>query len=490
VRLTSSRNLLSLALFTTLLLSPALAPVTADAAHAAVDEELAQVRRTSQAFVRISKQITPAVVNIRTYRTLTSRSYDLSDELFRDMLKPFREFFGDEFGRRRYSPRDDRKVQTGMGSGVIISDSGIVLTNNHVIAQAEEILVTLGDRTELAAELVGSDPRTDIAVLKLPEGKYRHASLGDSDKLEVGEWVMAIGNPFGLNQSVTVGVVSAKGRANVGIADLEDFIQTDAAINPGNSGGPLINLDGEVVGINTAIFSRSGGYQGIGFAVPANMADVIRESLVTKGRIIRADLGLRVQEATSEILEAMGTPDERGALVNEVIAGGVGEAGGVKRGDIVLSIRGRKTEDVDTYYRLVSLLPVGRKVPVVVLRDGMPISLDLTVGELPSRPQDSSLRLRTAMGFSVEELTEELADRLGFRYETGVIITRVSRMSQAERAGIQPGDLVVSINGEATPDLEAFREHFEAVDWNQEAELVIFRDGKNYKVKLKLERNG
>ncbi len=450
------------------------------------DQELRVIRQTGNAFVRISRNVTPSVVNIKTYRKVTSRRSDLYDQFMGEMFEPFREFFGRDFGRRYPGPQDQQIVQTGLGSGVIVKREGIVLTNNHVVEGAHEIRVTLNDRKEVTADVVGSDPRTDIAVLRLPEGDYPFASMGDSDGIEVGEWVVAIGNPFGLGQSVTVGVVSAKGRADVGVADLEDFIQTDAAINPGNSGGPLIDLEGEVIGINTAIFSRSGGYQGIGFAIPSNMASTIMENLLRTGRVVRSDLGFRVQEATEAILEAIGAGTAGGVLVNEVMGGGGGEKSGVRRGDLITRIKGREVRNVDSYYRITSVLAVGEKVPVTVIRDGIPNTFMVTAGELPPRPRDSGVRLRTALGFSVEDLTEELAERLGFRYERGVLVTRVARTGPADKAGVEPGDLILRINGKPTPDLEAFRLAFEAVEWGDQVHLSLSREGRERTVILSL----
>lgn len=453
-----------------------------------LDSETLALKRTSQAFVRISRSVTPAVVNIKTYRRSTSRSYDLTDRLFGEMFEPFREFFGKDFPRQYFGAPDDRMVQVGLGSGVIVRSEGIVLTNNHVIEGAEEISVTLNDRTEVSASIIGSDPRTDIAVLRLPEGTYPAASLGDSDDIQVGEWAVAIGNPFGLGQSVTVGVVSAKGRADVGVADLEDFIQTDAAINPGNSGGPLIDLDGKVIGINTAIFSRSGGYQGIGFAIPSNMASTIMENLLRTGRVVRSDLGLRVQEVTEAILEAVGAGVKNGVIVSQVVQGGVAQGSGIKRGDIITRVRGRTVEGVESYYRISSVLPVGEVVPIVLIRDGIPSTYMVKVGELPARPHDRGLRLRTALGFSVEELTEKLAEQLGYRYERGVLITRIVRMSQAEQAGLQPGDLIVRINGTTTPDLETFKSVFESINWGETVNLKVLREGSELTAKMVLEQ--
>jgi serine protease Do len=403
-----------------------------------------------------------------------------------EMFEPFKDFFGKDYSRRFNSPGDEKSVQVGLGSGVIVRREGIVLTNNHVIEGADEIRITMDDRSETTASVVGSDPRTDIAVLRLPKGSYPAAYLADSDNIEVGQWAIAIGNPFGLGQSVTVGVVSAKGRADVGVADFEDFIQTDAAINPGNSGGPLIDLNGKVVGINTAIFSRSGGYQGIGFAIPSNMAATIMENLLRTGRVVRSDLGIRVQKATTDLIQAMGASVKTGVLVAEVIGDGVAMKAGLKRGDIITRVRGRDIRDPDSFYRITSVLPVGEKVPVVAIREGIPNTFMVTVGELPERPKESGDRLRTVLGFSVEVLTEKVAEQLGYRHERGVLITRVTRRSQADQAGVEPGDLVLYINRKPTPDLEAFRSAFEAVDWGDEVTLELSRGGQKLKVKLLL----
>lgn len=462
--------------------------VAAESSAARIDDEILALKRSSRAFVAISKRVTPSVVNIKTYRKVGGRRYDLYDGGFGEMLEPFKEFFGKDFTERFMGPTDERLVQSGLGSGVIVRKEGIILTNNHVIRGADVIRVTLGDRTELEAAVVGSDPRTDIAVLKLPEDSYPFAEMGNSDAIEIGEWVLAIGNPFGLGQSVTVGIVSAKGRANVGIADLEDFIQTDAAINPGNSGGPLVDLDGRVVGINTAIFTRSGGYQGVGFAVPSNMAQTILDGLLRTGKIIRSDLGVHVQEADEALLEALGAGGQKGVVVSEVMQGGLAEKAGIRRGDLIVRINKRIIPNVDAYYRIVSLLPVGDTIPVVVIREGLPLTVMVQVGGLPPRPQESPLRLRTALGFSVEELTEDIAERLGYRYERGVLITRVTRRSQADRSGIEPGDLVTGVNGNATTDLDSFRKHFEAIEWGERVTLEIRRRDRSFEVKLMLEQ--
>ncbi len=459
-------------------------PVWADE----MDEELLALKKTSRAFVRVSREVTPSVVNIKTYRRTRSRRPGVDDPLFGDLLEPFREFFGRDFVERFFGSQDKKLVQVGLGSGVIVRKEGIILTNNHVIKGADLIKVTFFDKTEAPAEVVGSDPRTDIAVLRLPERNYPAAKMGDSDVIEVGDWAIAIGNPFGLGQSVTVGIVSAKGRASVGIAELEDFIQTDAAINPGNSGGPLITLEGEVIGINTAIFSRSGGYQGIGFAVPSNLARSIMEGLLRTGRIIRSDIGIRVHDLTPTMRDALDLGSTNGVIVSEVMEGSPSEEAGIIPGDVILKIRDRETGGTDTFYRVVDLLPVGDVVPVQIKSNGENRTVRIRVGELLSRPQSSPLRLRTSLGIAVEELTENLAESLGYRYDRGVLITRITRYSQADRVGLEPGDLVVKINGKPTQDLETFREVFQAIDWGENVRMNVRRRDRSFKVSMAMVR--
>jgi len=427
------------------------------------------LREASRGFVAVAKALTPSVVNVKQFKRATGPSLTTGDPY----LDQLRRFFGPGFGGGA-SPRQGAKpgelVQTGLGSGVIVRADGIVLTNNHVVFGADALRVTLSDRREVEAELVGTDPRTDIAVLRLPRGSYPAAPLGDSDRIEVGEWAIAIGNPFGLSQSVTTGVISAKGRADVGISELEDFIQTDAAINPGNSGGPLIDIEGRVVGINTAIFSQSGGYQGVGFAVPINMARAVMDGLLTAGRIVRPDLGVRAEAAQAR---------KEGVEVTDLLPGGGAKAAGIRKGDVILKVGGRDTPDLETFYRAVSSLTVGKEVEVTVARGAGTRALPVRVGDLPGRPSESPQTLRTALGFSVQELTGEYADQLGFRYERGVLVIRVERLSPADRAGVEPGDLVTAVNGRPTPDLAVFRKEFERVDWGGKATLSLRRGEKS-----------
>src|SRR3990170_1758434 len=291
-------------------------------------------------FVEVSKAVKPAVVNISTTRLIKGEEGGAqTNPFFEDPF--FRRFFGDEFYRQFEAPR--QRKEESLGSGVII-DCGYIVTNNHVIAKADEIKVVLSDKREFKGKLVGTDPKSDLAVIKIAASNLPTIPWGDSTRLEVGEYVLAVGNPFGLNQTITMGIVSAVGRANVGIADYEDFIQTDAAINPGNSGGALINVHGELIGVNTAIFSRSGGYMGIGFAVPANMARTVMQSLIKGGKVIRGWLGVSIQQVTPELAKQFGLKEARGALVSEVIAESPAVAAGLKDGDVITAFDGKPVE--------------------------------------------------------------------------------------------------------------------------------------------------
>ncbi len=313
-------------------------------------ETLAQL---SDALSEVAGVATPSVVNISTTRVIKTRdegTFDLFDDPF------FRRFFGDQVPHPNI-PKEHK--EQSLGSGVIVSADGYIVTNNHVIEKSQEIKVLLTNKRDYKAKLVGADPKTDIAVIKIDATDLPALPWGDSNKLRVGEIVFAIGNPFGLNSTLTMGVISAVGRANVGIADYEDFIQTDAAINPGNSGGALINARGELVGINTAIVSRTGGYQGIGFAVPSSMARQVMESLIKYKKVVRGWLGVSIQEVTADLAEEFGAKDLKGALVSGVMKGSPAEKAGIKQGDVLLSFNGKEVEDTGHLRNMVSLSPVG-----------------------------------------------------------------------------------------------------------------------------------
>lgn len=413
-------------------------------------------------FAPVVKAVTPAVVNISTTRVV--RSTEGEEQQFDDPF--FRRFFGDEFFRRFGIPRERR--QSSLGSGVIVDPAGYIITNNHVIANADEIKIVMSDKREFSGKVVGTDPKTDLAVLKIENGNKDLPTIkwGDSDKLEVGEYVLAIGNPFGLNQTVTMGIVSAVGRANVGIADYEDFIQTDAAINPGNSGGAMVNARGELVGINTAIFSRSGGYMGIGFAVPSNMVRNVMDSLIKSGKVVRGWLGVSIQGVTPDLAKNFGLSDAKGALVSEVLPGSPAAKAGIKSGDVIVDFDGKEVEDQTALRNIVAQTPVGKNVKVRVVRDKKTKTLRVNIGEQPkdvasigeeSGATQGATENKALAGLEVRNLTPDVAERLGLPADSkGVVITDIDPASKAAAAGLRVGDMITEINRESVKNVEDF----------------------------------
>jgi serine protease Do len=450
-----------------------------------ITQPLAQ---TGQGFTEIAKAVKPAVVNISTTKIVKAPqpSPHLRDPFFRD-------FFGEEFFRQFRAPR--QRPERSLGSGVVVSADGYILTNNHVIEQADEIKITLPDKREFRGTVVGTDSKTDLAVLKIDAGDLPTIPWGDSDKLQVGEFVLAVGSPFGLTQTVTMGIISAVGRANVGIADYEDFIQTDAAINPGNSGGPLINVRGELIGINTAIFSRSGGYMGIGFAVPSNMVRSVMESLIQHKKVVRGWLGVSIQEVSSELAKEFGVKDLKGALVGEVTKGSPAEKAGIKRGDVITQYNGKQVEDTGHLRNMVAQTAVGSRVAVTVFREKKKRVLDVTVGELPKDlekmgreegEEPSEAPANVLEGIQVENLTREVAREFGLpARERGVVVTGVRPGSAAEAAGLRPGDLVQEVNRQPVASVREFRAIAAKIPKEERALLYVNRGGRKFFVPLK-----
>ncbi|MFQ5851473.1 MAG: DegQ family serine endoprotease [Candidatus Binatia bacterium] len=402
-------------------------------------------------FVSLAKQLSPAVVNVST--TQVSEGGQVFPSPFGEQ-DPFSEFWRRFFGGPM--PRGPFR-QKSLGSGFIVDRDGFILTNNHVIENAEKIVVRLSDEREFEAEVVGRDPKTDIAVIKIDaEGNLPAAPLGDSDRLEVGEWVLAIGNPFGLRHTVTSGIVSAKGR-KIGAGPYDNFIQTDASINPGNSGGPLINMRGEVVGINTAIFSRGGGNIGIGFTIPINLVKELLPQLKAKGKVTRGWLGVVIQRVTPAIAESLGLEKARGALVANVSKDGPAERGGVKVGDVIIEFDERKVANSDDLPIIVARTPVGKKVGLKVLRQGKEVVLFVTIGELKEEQVVASLKGKGNLGLTVQKVTPQIAESLGLDRAEGVVVTFVEPGSPAEDAGVRRGDVIVEIDRESIRDLADYR---------------------------------
>ncbi len=436
-------------------------------ARSKLDDDILVLQKASKAFSEIAKQAMPAVVFIKVEKNvkIETAPFDFfgDDPFFKHFFGPFFPF-----------PRQPKKFkQRGLGSGFIISHNGYILTNNHVVQKADKVTVRLHDGREFKAKIVGTDPNTDVALIKIDADNLPVLPLGDSDKLEVGEWVMAIGNPFGLSYTLTVGVVSAKGRSNVGITDYEDFIQTDAAINPGNSGGPLINIRGEAVGINTAIFTRSGGYMGIGFAIPINMVKTIERQLIEKGEVTRGYLGVMIQNLTPDLKESFGIKENEGVLISDVIEGSPAEKAGLKRGDIVIQFNGKKVKEVSEFRNMVALTPPGTKAKIVVKRDGKRLEFRVVLGNLrkATLAAASKSEILKKLGFSVQNLTRELAQQFGYTKKKGVLVDKVIPGSPAYQAGLEPGMLILEVNRVPVRNTKEF---FKALNRSRKSGKALF----------------
>ncbi|MCC6763699.1 MAG: DegQ family serine endoprotease [Deltaproteobacteria bacterium] len=437
-------------------------------------------------FASLAERLSPVVVNISTRAQRTEQAdtprfrgpgqpgpqWPFGEGDPRDFTEPFERFFGP-------GPRQRQQPQRSLGSGFVIDPEGYILTNNHVVENADEIVVRLDNEQEHKATLVGKDPKTDLALLKIDGVSGLTAvTLGDSDTLRVGEWVMAIGNPFGLDHSVTSGIVSAKGRF-IGAGNYDDYIQTDAAINPGNSGGPLLNLRGEVVGINSAIFSRTGGNIGIGFAIPVNLAKELVPQLREKGKVTRGWLGVLIQKVTPEIAESLGLDQARGALVADVVASGPAAAAGVKVGDVIVEFDGHPVSESNELPMLVARTPLDKQVTLKVMRDKESMEFTVTIAEL----QDDEAQLASAgdsekLGLSVQTLTPEIAENLGVTETKGVVVSSVESGSAADEAGIRRGDVILEVNRQAVEDVGDYKAALKKVEKGKNV-LLLVRRGDN-----------
>jgi len=405
-------------------------------------------------FVSLAKKLRPVVVNISTMTVSEGRGGQEFASPFGEE-DPFNDFWRRFFGGP--APRGPQR-QRSLGSGFIIDGDGSIITNNHVVENASKILVKLSENDqEFEAKVIGRDPKTDIAVIKIDaKTSLSAANLGDSDLLDVGEWVVAIGNPFGLDSTVTSGIVSAKGR-HIGQGPYDNFIQTDASINPGNSGGPLINLRGEVVGINTAIFSRTGGNMGIGFAIPINLVKELLPQLRGKGKVTRGYLGVLIQKVTPEIAESLGLEKSQGALVANVSKDGPAEKAGVKVGDVIVEFDGKEVKDSGDLPIIVARTPVDKKVRMKVMRDKKEVSLNVAVGELKDEEVVATAPEKGELGLTVQRLTPQMAESLGLDKTEGVVVTAVEPGSAADEAGIRRGDVVLEVDRKAIRNLDEYK---------------------------------
>ncbi|APR83856.1 HtrA protease/chaperone protein [Minicystis rosea] len=454
-----------------------------DAPH----EELASFQ---DGFAAVAERVAPAVVNVSSVRIVQPPTNEGSPFFDDPML---REFFGGRGGPMQRPPRELK--QQSLGSGVIISRDGYVLTNSHVVQGANEVRVSLPDKRELRAKIIGSDPKTDIALLQIQGNNFPVITWGDSTKVRVGQFALAFGDPLGIGPTVTLGIISAKGRGNVGIVDYEDFIQTDAAINPGNSGGPLVSTDGELIGINTAIATSGGGRgnQGIGFAVPSNLAREVVKQIQDHGHVIRGWLGVAVQEITPAMAEALGLKTTGGALISDVQDNSPAARAGLKRGDVVLELDGRAVGDSRGLRMAIAETPPGTVVGMTVLREGKRVDLKAALGQLPAEEKQAEGGPQAgpagSLGMQIAPLTPDLARRLDMpEGATGVVITQVQPGSRAAEAGIRPGDIIQEIDRNAVQSPNDVKRVLEK-DTKRAHLLLVRREGATRYVAIPAEES-
>ncbi|WP_447973529.1 Do family serine endopeptidase [Nitrospira sp. Kam-Ns4a] len=436
----------------------------------------AQGRPDLQTQVRsTAARVSPAVVNIAS--TVVVREQTFSDEGLPFGLFP-------EIPRRQY----------GQGSGVIVSPDGYIITNHHVVTEASQVEVLLADRRQFTGRVVATDPKTDVAVVKIEAAGLPTVPWGDSGRLAVGDFVLAIGNPMGLTQTVTFGIVSAVGRADVGVADFEDFIQTDAPINPGSSGGALVNVRGELVGINTAIASPTGGNVGVGFAIPSNMVRTVMQSLLNTGRVVRGFLGASTQDVTPPLRKFFQVREAKGAIVTDLLPQGSAEQAGLRRGDVVVRFDGKDVVDSSRLRNMIASAPIGSRHRLDIVRQGQPMQVELTIQESPRerirRPAQTAFEgpVRHPLGgLLVDDLTPALARQLGLSERAGVVVTDVEEGSLAEEAGLAPGDLIVEVNHQPVPDLAAYKRLVEPIKPKDPVLLLANRQGALFYVPIEGE---
>ena len=466
----------------------AFSPVTTSAPYkshteesSAAYEQLKKATDLSQAFKHVATALKPSVVNINTKvasknvgvrRFTFPRSPFGNDPMFKQFEQQLR-----QFEMPMQSPG-----RQGLGSGFVIGEDGHILTNYHVVKGADEIQVTLSDDETYDASVIGFDAETDLAVLEISVKGLQPIHWGSSDSSEVGEWVVAIGSPFGLSQSVTAGIISAVGRDNVGITSYEDFIQTDAAINPGNSGGPLVNLRGELIGVNTAIASRSGSYNGIGFAIPARIAKRVADSIIENGIVQRGYLGVGIQDLDEDLAKSFGFSRDIGVLIGEVVANGPADNAGILAGDIVTKLDGKTVSDATEFRNAIAEFRPNSVVKLEIYREGKLLTHDVTLGlrdlnKIKSVGVMRSSDSASGLGMSVESIDSN-SDAAGkLSGDVGVVVTQVDPAGMAAQVGVRPGDIILSINDNETTSTREFNEVVKSVDLSNGVRMRVYRDG-------------
>jgi serine protease Do len=431
---------------------------------------------SKSSYAPVLKNVLPSVVNISSSKVVKA-----SREMSGQQMDPFfRQFFGN--GEGQFEAPKDRKEKS-LGSGVIVSPEGYILTNNHVVDGATEVKVTLSDKREFEAKIVGTDPKTDVAVLKIDASNLKPVTLGDSSKVEVGDTALAIGNPFGVGQTVTRGIISATGRGGLGIEDYEDFIQTDAPINPGNSGGALINDRGDLVGINTAILTHGEGSEGIGFAVPVNLARQVMNQILQNGKVVRAYMGILPQDMTPEMAKAFNEKDARGVVVGDVTANSPAQQAGIRRGDILLDVNGKTIASSNELRMTISLMQPGTDIKLHLLRDGSQKEITVKLAEMPTETAmvtpDKDDSTKALDGVEVANLTPNMADRLGLPSSSaGVVVTDVDPSSKVADSGLRKGDLIQEVNHQPVKNVSEFQSALKK--GGSDPLLLVNRQGRTF----------
>lgn len=443
-----------------------------------LEEKMAAMKDFGEGFSAVAEYVTPSVVTVETEKTVKVNYSPFGYE------DPFGDFFGDDdlfkrfFGGPRGQQQQEQKLQ-GLGSGVIVSEDGYVLTNNHVIAEADKIIVTLSSGKSYQGKLIGRDPRTDIAVVKIDEKGLPAIKMANSDNIKVGQWAIAVGNPFSksLSQTVTAGIISGMSRSSVGLDTDVDFLQTDAAINPGNSGGALVNMSGELLGINTAILSRSGGYEGIGFAIPANTAKNILDQIIKNGKVSRGYVGVGIQDVDESVAKALKLNDAKGAVINQIVKDSPADRAGLKTGDVILKVDGKVIDDATALRKTVSQKRPGSDVELTIFRDGKEMNVKLILAEAPGEAptikedvpaKNSSVRL----GISASGLNADIANKYGVNpNEKGVIITQVDKNGPAYRGGLREGDVIKRVGRK---DIESVKDFNDAIGEIGKGDTALF----------------
>jgi Do/DeqQ family serine protease len=458
-------SLMAMSVFMTILM------ITSSPFPAAADPQTT-IQDLDQAYIQIAKKVSPVVVRVSSTRTVPASSAEGLPFLKEFPFFPFGEQLPKQFRRH------PREMQTLLGSGFIVSSNGLIMTNNHVVKDMKDIKVTLPGNKEYKAKLVAADPDSDIALIKIDAKNLPTITWGDSSKLQVGEIVVAVGNPFGLSGTVTKGIVSATGRTNVGIEGYEDFIQTDAPINPGNSGGPLVNIKGDVIGINTAIATQSGGYMGVGFAIPSNSARMVMDQLLKHGKVERGLLGVNIQDVTQALAKSFGRPDTNGALVSQVVRGGPAEKAGIKPGDIILDFNGTPVGGASQLKNIVGQTKPGSPAKVTVWRDKKTVTLSVTLAERTPQALAAGapkVEKSSELGVTIGKVPAEMASKLGLKKGQGLIVKEVNPRGSGAAIGLRQGDIILEADGKIVSNTEEFNKLVTEAKKNGVIRLMIQR---------------